>query len=230
MSDNFRVRVVAGMVMFVVSIVAIYTFDSIPFKILYAGFSAIAIIELFSFFKRKARPLNVLLVIFELLFILVSILFVGEANPIIIWYVALGVPGYDISAYLFGKAFGGKIFGASRPFPKISKNKTWEGTIMGVIMSLALVTIMYALRGFVAGEWVFLLAPPLAVVGDLFESYLKRKFKIKDSNEVVIHNKFFEKLELVVGGSNGHGGFLDRIDSVALTTTILYIIIKIVVL
>ena len=230
MNDNFRVRVVAGLVMFIVAIIAIYTFDSIPFKILYAAFAAVAIIELFSFFKQKAKPLNIFLVVLELSFILVSIFFVGEATPIFIWYVAFGVPGYDISAYLFGKAFGGKIFGKSRPFPKISKNKTWEGTIMGIIMSLAMVTIMYALRGFVAGEWVFLLAPPLAVVGDLFESYLKRKFAIKDSNEVVIKNKFFEKLELVVGGSNGHGGFLDRADSAAFATAVLYIIIKFVVL
>ena len=101
---------------------------------------------------------------------------------------------------------------------------------MGITMSLGMVIIMYALRGCQMHEWVFLLAPPLAVVGDLFESYLKRKFKIKDSNEIVIHNKFFEKLELIVGGSNGHGGFLDRIDSVAFTTEMLYIIIKIVVL
>ena len=216
--------------MFVVSVIAIYTFESIPFKILYAAFAAVAIIELFSFFKQKTRPIGVVFVLLELSFILVSILFVGEANLIIIWYVALGVPGYDISAYLFGKAFGGKIFGASRPFPRISKNKTWEGTIMGITMSLGMVIIMYALRGYQMHEWVFLLAPPLAVVGDLFESYLKRKFKIKDSNEIVIHNKFFEKLELIVGGSNGHGGFLDRIDSVAFTTAMLYIIIKIVVL
>lgn len=222
-------RVAVGVAMFVIAMVAIYTFDSIPFKILYAAFAAVAIIELFSSFKQKSRPLNIFLVMLELLFILVSILFVGEADPVIIWYLALGVPGYDISAYLFGNAFGGKIFGKSRPFPKISKNKTWEGTIMGMIMSFAMVATMYIIRGNFAAEWVFLLATPLAVVGDLFESYLKRKFSIKDSNEVVIKNKFFEKLELVVGGSNGHGGFLDRIDSVAFTTAVLYIIIKFVV-
>ncbi len=230
MSDNFRVRVAVGVVLFVVAMVAIYTFDSIPFKILYAAFAAVAIIELFSFFKQKCHPIGILLATLELLFILVSILFVGEADSIIIWYMALGVPGYDISSYLFGKAFGGKVFGASRPFPKISKNKTWEGTIMGVTISFAMVVTMYAIRGNFTTEWVFLLATPLAVVGDLFESYLKRKFAIKDSNEVVIKNKFFEKPELVVGGSNGHGGFLDRIDSAAFTTAVLYLIIKSVVL
>ena len=229
MSENFRVRVAVGVVLFVIAMITIYTFDSIPFKVLYAAFAAVAIIELFSFLKQKSQAINVFLVILELLFILVSIIFVGEADAVIIWYVALGVPGYDISAYLFGKALGGKIFGKSRPFPKISKNKTWEGTIMGMIVSFAMVTAMYIIRGNFAVEWVFLLATPLAVVGDLFESYLKRKFSIKDSNEIVIKNKFFEKLELVVGGSNGHGGFLDRIDSVAFTTAVLHIIIKFVV-
>ena len=61
-------------------------------------------------------------------------------------------------------------------------------------------------------------------MGDLFESYLKRQFKVKDSNEIVIKNKFFEKLETLVGGTEGHGGYLDRIDSIAFTATVLLII------
>ena len=73
-------------------------------------------------------------------------------------------------------------------------------------------------------DYIYLLCGPLALIGDLFESYLKRQFKVKDSNEIVIKNKFFEKLELIVGGTEGHGGFLDRIDSTAFTATILLII------
>ena len=81
-----------------------------------------------------------------------------------------------------------------------------------------------AVRGAFATEWYYLLCGPLALMGDLFESYLKRKFDVKDSNEILIKNKFFAKVELAVGGTEGHGGFLDRIDSTAFATTILFVI------
>ena len=229
MSENFRVRVIVGLAMFLVAVASLHILDSWPFKILYILFAVVATIELFSFFKQKHSVLNIALSLLEFIFIAASIAFVIKADLVMIWYVILGVPGYDVFAYLFGKSFGGKIFKKSRPFPNISKNKTWEGTIMGVIMSLLLVTIMFVARGEFATDWPYLLCAPLAVLGDLFESYLKRKSKIKDSNEIVIKNNFFAKLELLVGGSNGHGGFLDRIDSVAFATTILFVIIKFVV-
>ena len=172
MDKNFRVRLIVGFSMFFVALIALYTFDSIPFKIIFG------------------------------LFAFVSFIF----------------------AYLFGKAFGGKIFKKSRPCPHISKNKTWEGTFLGLLSSFVLVLILMMTLGSFASDWMYLLCGPLALIGDLFESHLKRKFNVKDSNEILIKNKFFEKLELVVGGTEGHGGFLDRIDSTAFATTVLLII------
>ncbi len=224
MDKNFKVRVTVGLSMFIVAVVALYTFDSIPFKIIYTIFSIVAMIELFSFFKRKYNVKNILLAIIELLFIGGGISFVIQTDLVRFWYIILGVCGYDIFAYLFGKLFGGKVFGKARPFPHISKNKTWEGTILGLLMAIAMVFIMMSIRGTYAGEWMYLLCGPLALVGDLFESYMKRKFNVKDSNEILIKNKFFSKLEMLVGGSEGHGGFLDRLDSTAFATTILLII------
>ena len=80
------------------------------------------------------------------------------------------------------------------------------------------------IRGTFEFDWVYLLCGPLALVGDLYESFLKRRFKVKDSNEILIKNKVFEKIEMVIGGTEGHGGYLDRIDSTAFTTTILLLI------
>ncbi len=224
MDKNFRVRIIVGFSMFVVAIVALYTFDSIPFKIIYGLFALMAMVELFSFFKKKVSALNATLALFELAFIITSTVFVARVNIDHFWYIILGVCGYDIFAYLFGKLFGGKVFKKSRPFPHVSKNKTWEGTILGLTMAICLCLVTMSLRGSLSTDWMYLLCGLLALIGDLFESFMKRKFSIKDSNEIVRKNKVFEKMEMLVGGSEGHGGFLDRIDSTAFATTILLII------
>lgn len=224
MDKNFRVRVVVGLGIFLVALVSLYTFDSIPFKVLFGVFSFVAAIELFSFFKKKFSGLNVVLATLELAFLICGTIFVARTNVNYFWYIILGVPGYDVFAYLFGKLCGGKIFKKSRPFPHISKNKTWEGTILGILMAVGLVAIKMAAAGAFATDWMYLLCGPLALCGDLFESYLKRKFKVKDSNEILIKNKFFRGLEMCVGGSEGHGGFLDRVDSTVFACTVLLVI------
>ena len=224
MDKNFRVRLIVGTVMFVVALVALYTFDGLPFKVLFGLFSLVAAIELFSFFKKGYSFENLILVIFELAFLFYGALFVSQIDTAHFWYIILGVPGYDIFAYLFGKAFGGKVFGKKRPFPKISKNKTWEGTILGLVMAIGMVAVLMAIRGAFATDWFYLLCGPLALCGDLFESFLKRRFKVKDSNEILIKNPLFAKLELLIGGAEGHGGYLDRVDSTAFAAAILLII------
>ncbi|MBQ1298350.1 phosphatidate cytidylyltransferase [Candidatus Saccharibacteria bacterium] len=223
MDKNFRVRVTVGVGMFLVALVSLYIYDGIPFKIIFALFSFISLIELFSFFKRKRSFKNIILAILEAGFLFYGIIFVSQISISDFWYIILGVPGYDVFAYLFGKLFGGKIFKKSRPFPRISKNKTWEGTIMGLFMAFILCFGLMLYRGTLGSDFVYLFCGPLALIGDLFESFLKRKFNVKDSNEILIKNKYFEKLELIVGGSEGHGGFLDRIDSTAFASTILLI-------
>ena len=224
MDKNFRVRVICGLGMFIVALVALYTFDSIPFKIIYGLFALVSATELISFFWRKISFWHVLLAIIELVFLVCSSIWVAKVDRYHFWYIILGVCGYDIFAYLLGRAFGGKIFKKSRPFPHISKNKTWEGTFLGLLMSFLMCLTMMLIRGTFEFDWVYLLCGPLALVGDLYESFLKRRFKVKDSNEILIKNKVFEKIEMVIGGTEGHGGYLDRIDSTAFTTTILLLI------
>ena len=232
MDKNFKIRVSVGVGMFVVALVGLYTFNSIPFKIIYALFSVMAAVELVSFFKDRkkrrvrvnSRPIQIVLSLLELAFLVCGVIFVAKVDLTHFWYIILGVPGYDIFAYLFGKMFGGRVFGMKRPFPRISKNKTWEGTILGLAMAIGMVVILMATRGTFATDWMYLLCGPLALMGDLFESYLKRRFDIKDSSEVIVKNKFFAAVEHLVGGSAGHGGFLDRIDSTAFTTTVLLLI------
>lgn len=221
MDRNFKVRVSVGVGMFAVALLALYTFNAIPFKIIYILFSLVSAIELFSFFRRGFSDVRLVLVILEIIFLICGVIFVAKIDVVHFWYIILGVPGYDIFAYLSGKLFGGKVFKKSRPFPKISKNKTWEGTILGLSIATAMVAIMMSARGAFSVEWMYLLCGPLALIGDLFESFLKRRFKVKDSNEILIKNKTFSRLEMLVGGSEGHGGFLDRVDSTAFACTML---------
>ena len=224
MDKNFRVRVMVGVLLFAVALLTLYTFEAIPFKFYFGLFALISAVELFSFFKKRRKFENVILAIVELAFLIYGVIFVAQTDVGHFWYIILGVPGYDIFAYLFGKMFGGKVFGKSRPFPRISKNKTWEGTLLGLMMAIGMVAILMAVRGTFSVDWMYLLCGPLALCGDLFESFLKRKFKVKDSNEILIKNPVFARLELLVGGSEGHGGYLDRIDSAAFACTMLLII------
>ena len=222
MSKNFQVRLLCGLGLFIVAVVTMYIFDGIPFKILAILFALIAAIELFSFLEKKKTVKNVILLFCELAFLVGGSIFVINITTLQIWLLIFGVCGYDIFAYLCGNAFGGKVVKHHRPFPYISKNKTWEGTVMGVIISICLVGVVLYLTN--SNQYWFLLCGPLAMIGDLFESYMKRQFKVKDSNELVIKNPFFDKLEFIVGEKEGHGGFLDRCDSIAFTCTILLII------
>ena len=225
MDKNFKVRTIITLAMFTVALIGLYTFDSIPFKIIFGLFTGMAVVELFSFFKKKHQGFNVALALIELLFLIFGTVFVTRIDLNHFWYIIFGVPGYDIFAYLFGKLVGGKIFKKSRPFPHVSKNKTWEGTFLGLLTATLMVVAKMAIQGSFDTDWMFLLCGPLALCGDLFESFLKRQFSVKDSNEIIIKNKFFKFVELFVGGSEGHGGFLDRVDSTVFTGTILLVII-----
>lgn len=227
MDRNFRVRLVVGLSMFVVSLIGLYTFDSIPFKFIFGFFVLMSVVELYSFFLKKLSAFNVVLALIETLFLVGGLVFVIRVDLNHFWYIILGVCGYDIFAYFSGKLCGGKIFKKSRPFPHVSKNKTWEGTFLGLLIATLFVTTKIVTQDSLQTDWMFLLSAPLALCGDLFESFLKRQFKVKDSNEIIIKNKFFKFLELFVGGSEGHGGYLDRVDSTAFTGTVLVIIILI---
>lgn len=224
MDKNFRVRWICGIAMFIVALIGLYTFEMVPFKVIYALFAVVSGVELLSFFHRKFSITNALLALIEIGLLVTSSVWVAGTDVSYMWYIILGVCGYDIFAYLFGRAFGGKLFKKSRPFPHVSKNKTWEGTFLGLVTSVILVAIYMTAMGRWGTDFYYLFCGIFALMGDLYESYLKRRFNVKDSNEIVVKNKFFAKLELLVGGSEGHGGFLDRIDSTAFSATILLVI------
>jgi phosphatidate cytidylyltransferase len=107
----------------------------------------------------------------------------------------------DIAAY-----FAGRRFGKRKLAPSISPGKTWEGAYgatVGVLIYGLLIGHFFLADRIALPLWVLLLllVTAVSIIGDLFESLLKRKAGIKDSSNVL----------------PGHGGVLDRIDSLTST-------------
>lgn len=113
----------------------------------------------------------------------------------------------DVGCYYVGSKLG-----KHKLAPTVSPNKTVEGSIGGAVFSVVLAEIFGLYLGL--GWWMSLIAGLLctifAQIGDLCESLLKRDAGVKDSGDTL----------------PGHGGFLDRTDSFALTIPIVYYFFK----
>ncbi|TCD48915.1 phosphatidate cytidylyltransferase [Chlorobium sp. N1] len=118
----------------------------------------------------------------------------------------------DISAYFGGSLAGGKVV-ARKLFERHSPNKTWEGFFFGVAGSVAAAWAFSALvpevgteRALLAGLLIGLFSP----AGDLIESMFKRDAGVKDSSSLI----------------PGHGGVLDRFDTVMFVAPFLYLLTR----
>ncbi|QHM76600.1 Phosphatidate cytidylyltransferase [Mixta theicola] len=111
-------------------------------------------------------------------------------------YVMLLVWGADSGAYMFGR-----LFGKHKLAPKVSPGKTWEGFFGGLLTSAVIAWLfgLWAPLSVAPGTLLIcsLIAALASVLGDLTESMFKREAGIKDSGQLI----------------PGHGGILDRIDS-----------------
>ena len=112
----------------------------------------------------------------------------------LLMFIIVCVIAADVGAY-----FGGSYFKGKKLAPTLSPNKTWSGAISGFVFALIIGAIAASIVGLSPLYGVWLAAPIviLSVLGDLLESALKRKLNVKDSGGVL----------------PGHGGLLDRLDS-----------------
>ncbi len=110
----------------------------------------------------------------------------------------------DTMAYIVGSLIG------KTPLTAISPKKTWEGTIGGIILCVVTITLIgvYLMKGEI---WQFVGLSGIAAIagtcGDLLESKLKRMAGVKDSGQIM----------------PGHGGFLDRFDSLLIAVPFIWI-------
>jgi phosphatidate cytidylyltransferase len=107
---------------------------------------------------------------------------------------------------------GGRLWGKHKLAPRISPKKTVEGAITGVAAGLTAGVIALASAGQLrpVALLLVLLAPVMAILGDLLESWVKRKLGAGDSH--------LTGLDVIPG----HGGVLDRVDSLILVTVVTY--------
>lgn len=120
--------------------------------------------------------------------------------------------GSDIGAFQVGRTMGKR-----RMAPQLSPKKSWEGFVGGVVTStlagMAMVWLLGLPISLVAGALLGAIGSAVATVGDLAESLLKRQVGVKDSGALI----------------PGHGGLLDRIDSLLFTGPTLYYLILLAV-
>ena len=137
----------------------------------------------------------------------------GNTIPILIIF---SIWVNDTMAYLVGSLIG------KTPFSKISPKKTWEGTIGGVILCVVVIGFVFPQLAerffypFDQKQTYFIVAFICAIAGtsgDLLESKLKRMAGIKDSGSIM----------------PGHGGFLDRFDSLLVATPFVWLYVKLFV-
>src|SRR5574340_478879 len=129
----------------------------------------------------------------------VALLYLHARGPAVLLGVMAIVWIADTAAY-----FSGRLFGRHKLAPTISPGKTWEG-VMGACVALAVYAVALSLWSTLPVRPLFLVVGGLlylSVLGDLFESWIKRVSGMKDSGDTL----------------PGHGGVLDRID--ALTSTL----------
>jgi phosphatidate cytidylyltransferase len=113
-----------------------------------------------------------------------------------------------------GAYYVGRAFGRHKLAPRVSPNKSWEGSAASVVASV-LIAGAYMLRfipevGAVQAIVITIVANAAGQLGDLAESAMKRGAGVKDSGAIL----------------PGHGGFLDRVDSTLFTLPAIYVCLK----
>ena len=183
------------------------------FKLLVVFFMTMAFIEFLSLRSKDSNFilwafLGICYVCVGLSSLLVLRSIDNELNSYFTLMLFCGVTLNDTFAYIFGSLIGGKKIA-----PSISPNKTYAGLLGGLIGSIAFILLfhrfVFALSIVDQCIFVFIFSI-IGFLGDLLESFLKRQANVKDSSRLLM----------------GHGGALDRVDSLILTSplTLLYVI------
>lgn len=188
--------------MFIISI-PVYAFLLIPFRLVLIG-------ETKGFLKSAATiQWGMMTMVFSISHLGYLLVLPTQGNPnaggtgLVLFLVTITQLN-DVCQYIWGKAFG-----RNKIIPLVSPNKTWEGFIGGVASSIVLATLLAPILtplSFIHSILAGALISCFGFVGDVTISALKRDIGIKDSGNIL----------------PGHGGILDRIDSLTYTAPLFF--------
>ena len=184
-------------------------FNQITFSILIFTIFIFSMYEYISLIKENSKftLYKIILGIFWISSIFFFLPIYDSVNMNFVLLIFISVWVTDSMAFIMGKRFGKK-----KIFPKVSPNKTWVGSISGLLFSILFLLLVYFNFNdqphfhrriwpnyFEISDIIFLglITGFFSQLGDFLESYFKRKLDVKDSSKLLL----------------GHGGFLDRFDS-----------------
>ena len=208
-----RVYLASTAVIFYLTISLIQYFQMNP--LLYVGlFAALFVLLLYELWRQSGNAfLNVAVFSLSIIYLLVPFLLMAHlvsfskdlklAFPLLLGLLIL-IWTNDTMAY-----FTGRVLGKTPVFKRISPKKTVEGTVGGALFTLVgAYVISLSTSEFPLEFWCIsaLLIVPMSIFGDFFESLLKRAVNVKDSGSIL----------------PGHGGILDRFDSLIFSVPIFY--------
>lgn len=171
---------------------------------------------LMAFLYPKITPLNVFGHIFATLYLcnLLYIFLTRGLDNGFIWVLLLFTATWASDTFAY---FAGRLFGRNKLAPLLSPKKTIEGAVGGVLGSMATAGIFAQYIQNIALIHLVVLGLGIGVaslLGDLVESALKRQSNIKDSGQII----------------PGHGGVLDRFDSLLFTSPLVYYYVKLFII
>ncbi len=208
---NFGIAVVAAVALYVIDL---FTDDPQWYMLWFFGVVLASLLYLFNIEHRKLEDAMATItgIVYVVFFSFHVTLVEQTQYGILIWLVVLTAFGTDIMAY-----FSGFLFGKHKLCPKISPKKTIEGSIGGTLGSVILCGLFgyfFAPEVLVHCLIIGVLGGIVSQFGDLTASIFKRKMGIKDYGNLI----------------PGHGGILDRFDSVLFTGPLVYYYIVLVIL
>jgi len=200
-SFKISIKILTWFFVLLCLVITVFKSKEIPQKAKWAGFLGFIYISL---------PLTMLLSLRDLLIDININSHIIPLGMIITCAIIFSIWINDTMAYIVGSLIG------KTPFSKISPKKTWEGTIGGAILCVLVIGLLGyfvpVAKGVAVKHWIVIaaLCAIFGTIGDLFESKLKRMANVKDSGAIM----------------PGHGGFLDRFDSLLLAAPAVWVYVK----
>ena len=196
---------------FILKVLTVIISVAIFFLLYYKYYTGIILISLPVFFEifreKKRNPMNPVLSVFGIIYVTITFFLLNELekNFLVVIYLFVLIWACDTFAY-----FGGKLLGKHK-LTSISPNKTIEGAVIGLLFTVVSSLFFYYFKNdFINLNDSIILGLLIGVVcqaGDNFESLLKRYTGVKDSSNII----------------PGHGGLLDRFDSLIFVTPFIYL-------